>query len=106
MAGPIRGSSTRIRYQIADDLDFIRGKHQLSVGVNLIYSKIETVNNRPTNGAFTFNGQITGLSLADLMVGAMSGGMIQGNPVYDNDEGKYVGAYVQDDWRSQPERHC
>lgn len=90
-------------YQLADDLDFIRGKHQLSVGVNLIYSKIQTLNNRPTNGAFTFNGQVTGLSLADLMVGAISGGMIQGNPVYDNDEGKYVGAYVQDNWRIHPD---
>ncbi len=90
-------------YQIADDLDFIRGKHQFSVGFNLIYSKIETLNNRPTNGAFTFNGQVTGLSLADLMVGSVSGGFIQGNPVFDYDEGKYVGAYVQDAWRIHPD---
>ena len=48
-------------FQIADDLDFIRGKHQFSVGGNWIHTKIETINNRPTNGAFTFNGQTTGL---------------------------------------------
>src|SRR5580765_7038316 len=64
-------------WQIADDLDIIRGAHQLSVGGNWIRSRIETLNNRPTNGAFTFNGQGTGLSLADFMLGVVSGGMIQ-----------------------------
>ena len=60
-------------FQIADDIDLVRGSHQLSIGGNWIHSSIETLNNRPTNGAFTFNGQSTGLSLADLMVGAISG---------------------------------
>src|SRR6185436_427538 len=72
-------------FQIADDLDLVRGAHQLSIGANWIHSRIETVNNRPTNGAFTFNGQTTGLSLADFMIGSLSGGFLQGNPVYDYD---------------------
>ena len=46
--------------QLADDLDLIRGNHQFSFGGNWIHSRIETLNNRPTNGAFTFNGQATG----------------------------------------------
>ena len=29
----------------------------------------------------------------------MSGGFLQGNPVYDYDHSDYVGAYVQDNWR-------
>jgi Carboxypeptidase regulatory-like domain/TonB dependent receptor-like, beta-barrel len=89
-------------WQIADDLDIIRGAHQLSVGANWIHSEIETLNNRPTNGAFTFNGQGTGLSLADFMLGIVSGGFLQGNPVYDYDHSNYVGAYVQDNWRVRP----
>ena len=88
--------------QIADDLDLVRGNHQLSIGGNWIHSRIETLNNRPTNGAFTFNGQSTGLSLADFMVGAVSGGFIQGNPVYDYDHSEYIGAYAQDNWRVRP----
>ena len=56
-------------FQIADDVDMVRGNHQFSIGGNWIHSRIETLNNRPTNGAFTFNGQGTGLSLADFMVG-------------------------------------
>ena len=89
-------------YQIADDLDLVRGDHQISFGANWVYSKIDTVNNRPTNGQFTFNGQSTGLSLADFMLGDVSGGFLQGNPVYDYDHHTYVGAYAQDDWRVRP----
>ena len=32
----------------------------------------------------------------------MSGGFLQGNPVYDYENHDYVGAYVQDDWRLRP----
>ena len=45
--------------QIADDVDIVKGNHQISFGGNWIHTKIETLNNRPTNGAFTFNGQVT-----------------------------------------------
>ena len=86
-------------WQIADDLDIVRGSHQFSIGGNWIHSNIATLNNRPTNGAFTFNGQGTGLSLADFMLGVVSGGFLQGNPVYDYDYNDYVGAYAQDTWR-------
>ena len=35
----------------------------------------------------------------------MSGGFLQGNPVYDYDHSDYVGAYAQDNWRvaSEPD---
>jgi hypothetical protein len=85
-------------FQIANDVDLVRGKHQVSFGANWIRTKIETVNNRPTNGQFTFNGQATGLGLADFMLGRVSN-FLQGNPVYDFDENDYVGAYVQDEWK-------
>jgi hypothetical protein len=85
-------------FQIADDLDWILGKHQVSFGGNWIRTRIETVNNRPSNGQFTFNGQTTGLGLADFMLGNLSN-FLQGNPVYDNDHNDYIGMYVQDEWR-------
>lgn len=86
-------------YQIAEDADLIRGAHQIAVGVNFIHNNINTSNNRPTNGQFTFNGQITGLPLADFMAGILSGGFIQGNPVFDNQRQNYIGVYVQDSWK-------
>ena len=85
-------------FQIANDLDWLRGKHQVSFGANWIHTNIETVNNRPSNGQFTFNGQSTGLGLADFMLGRLSN-FLQGNPVLDYDHNNYVGAYVQDEWK-------
>jgi len=90
-------------WQIANDVDLVRGNHQISLGGNWIHTTIETLNNRPTNGAFTFNGQGTGASLADFMLGIVSGGFLQGNPVYDYDDHDYVGAYIQDNWRMTPD---
>jgi hypothetical protein len=85
-------------FQLANDVDILRGRHHLSFGVNWIRTKIETLNNRPTNGQFTFNGQFSGLGVADFLLGRVSG-FIQGNPVFDYDENDYVGAYVQDEWK-------
>jgi len=85
-------------FQLADDVDMIRGSHQFSFGGNWIRTRIETLNNRPTNGQFTFNGQTTGLPLADFMVGAVNS-FVQGNPVYDYDHNDYVGVYGQDNWK-------
>src|SRR6185503_19854509 len=50
----------------------------------------------------TFNGQTTGLSLADFMIGSISGGFLQGNPVFDYYKHDYIAAYVQDSWRARP----
>jgi hypothetical protein len=85
-------------FQVADDVDIIRGAHQLSFGGNWIRTRIETLNNRPTNGQFTFNGQTTGLPLADFMIGAVNS-FVQGNPVYDYDHNDYIGLYAQDNWK-------
>lgn len=85
-------------WAVADDLDYMLGKHQLSVGFSVIKTKIETVNNRPTNGQFSFNGSNTGLGLADFMTGRMSSFM-QGNMVWDYHHHTYLGAYIQDDWK-------
>src|SRR5262245_16473485 len=96
------GYFNSVGWQLADDIDVIHGDHQLSFGANWIHSRIDTLNNRPTNGQYTFNGQGTGLSLADFMTGIASGGFLQGNPVYDYDYNDYIGAYVQDNWRVRP----
>ncbi len=87
--------------QVADDIDWLKGNHQVTVGVNWIYTTIETSNNRPTNGAFTFNGQLTGLPLADFMAGRVFS-FLQGNPVFDYQNHDYVGVYLQDEWRVRP----
>lgn len=96
------GYFNSVAFQLSDDIDIVRGNHQISAGANWIHTNIKTNNNRPTNGQFTFNGQTTGLSLADFMVGSVSGGFLQGNPVFDDQDHDYIGVYVQDDWRVHP----
>jgi hypothetical protein len=95
------GYFNSLSYQFADDIDLVRGSHQIAFGVNYIYSIMNTLNNRPTNGQFTFSGQIYGLGYADFLLGSMSS-FVQGNPVYDNDRSHYIGLYVQDSWKVSP----
>jgi hypothetical protein len=86
---------------LAEDVDLIRGAHQFSFGVSWIHAIMNTLNNRPTNGQFTFSGQLLGLGYADFLLGRMSN-FIQGNPVYDNDRSNYIGLYAQDSWKLRP----
>src|SRR5215831_6627497 len=84
--------------QLAEDLDIVKGKHQISIGAEWIRSIMNTLNNRPSNGQFTFSGQTTGLGYSDFLLGNLSS-FIQGNPVFDYDRSNYIGMYGQDSWK-------
>ncbi len=56
-------------YQVADDVDVIRGKHQMAFGFNIQRVFNNTVSGFNENGNFAFNGSRTGLSLADFVTG-------------------------------------
>ena len=86
-------------FQGEEDVDLIVGSHQIAFGVNYIHAIMNTVNNRPTNGQFTFSSQATGLAMSDFLLGTVSGGFLQGNIVYDNDRANFIGLYVQDSWK-------
>ena len=59
-------------YHVSEDISMIRGAHQISVGMNLAYSRLDSLGSFMMNGNFTFNGQITGNALADLLIGRPS----------------------------------
>jgi len=42
------------------------------------------------------------LPLADFIAGILSGGFVQGNPVFDNQRQDYIGLYVQKSWKLSP----
>jgi len=90
-------------YQFSEDLNLIRGSHQIAFGINYIRAIMNTLNNRPTNGQFTFSSTTctgcSGIALADFMIGTVSGGFVQGGQVYDNDRANFFGIYVQDSWK-------
>ncbi len=83
-------------------MNFIRGSHQITLGVDYIYSLMNTANNRPTNGAFTFSSGssgLTGLGYADFLTGSLDS-LLQGNPDIENDGDNYFGLYAQDSWKA------
>jgi hypothetical protein len=83
---------------LADDIDLIRGKHQIAFGGMTFYNQFNSYNNQLTNGQWTFNGSITGIGLADFMVGRASTYQ-QGNNGEDYNRSNYYSLYAQDSWR-------
>ena len=59
-------------YSFADDVDLIRGKHQIAFGVSILRSQDNLDSGYNQNGVFTFNGQTTNDPLLDLLLGTMS----------------------------------
>jgi hypothetical protein len=57
---------------LADDVDLIKGRHEIAFGGMTFYNQFNSYNNQLTNGQWTFNGSITGIGLADFMVGRAS----------------------------------
>ena len=97
------GNSVKVRlanasYQAGDDFSWVRGRHQLGFGVTTSHWTSATEDNARAAGDFNFNGQTTGLALADFLVGQAS--LVRhGAPGILNMNQWYVGAYGQDTWR-------
>jgi hypothetical protein len=88
-------------HQIADDFSMIRGKHQIQFGGNYIRPVHNIWIFLNAAGAFTFNGQVTGLSMADFMTGKPSS-FAQNSISLDFERQRYMGTYIQDTWRITP----
>jgi hypothetical protein len=59
-------------YQAAEDLDMVRGRHHISLGVDYVHYQFNQRNYVIANGSMTFNGQSSGDALADFMLGLPS----------------------------------
>jgi len=59
-------------FQVADDLNWVKGKHQLSFGFNIIRVQNNTISGFDENGAPNWNGSVTGLGMADFLLGKMN----------------------------------
>lgn len=95
------GYFNTVKYQLGDDVSIVRGSHSIAFGGQYLFAYMNTVNNRPTNGSYTFNGTINGantVGYADFLTGKL-GGFSQGNADYENDRWHYVAAYLQDSWK-------
>jgi hypothetical protein len=91
-------SSNHRTYAISDDLTLVRGSHQLGFGANVRRWKFNTRSTSRTGGAWTIDGSLTGLSLADFLTGRVARLEIGGPSILDI-HNWYLGSYVQDAWR-------
>jgi len=85
-------------FHLSEDLTMIRGRHQISAGVNYVYSSLNSQGSFMMNGNFTFNGQTTGNSLADFMIGKPCT-FSQDNGQIGNERMHIPSLYVHDNFR-------
>jgi hypothetical protein len=99
-------------FQMADDVDVIRGKHQMAFGFNLERVQNNTISGFQENGNFSFNGTLTGstaspgcsncgLGLADFMIGRPND-FSQTNATPDDLRTWIMSFYAQDTFRISP----
>jgi hypothetical protein len=85
--------------QLADDMDVVRGHHQLSFGVDAIRNRFNAHGTTAADGSDTFDGQFTGDALADYMLGLPSD-FNQRSPVLNYYRQTYIGTYIEDNFQA------
>ena len=90
-----------MEYQFGEDLSMVRGAHQLGFGADWLHAILNATSVVNAVAPVTFNGQVTGLGLADLMLGKPSS-FQQSNPTQLYYRSNYIGLYAQDTWKLLP----
>ena len=88
-------------YQFSDDLTLVHGAHQFGFGANVAHWDSFSAANVRSPGAFTFDGSVTGIPLADFLTGNLSQ-FRQAAPNTLDMAQWYGGAYAADTWRLGP----
>jgi len=82
-------------FQLADDVDMLRGKHQIAFGADLFRTRDGQDNHYQDNGVFNFSGQYTNDPLLDFMMGKMNSFSQSGQQLNDLQQW-IVQLYAQD----------
>jgi hypothetical protein len=89
-------------WQLVDDVGYIHGTHEFSIGVDYIYALMATVNNRPANGIYSFTGSALSSNgsygYADFFAGSLDS-FSQGLHDLENDGATDFSLYAQDSWK-------
>ena len=86
-------------YQVGDDFTLVRGSHQFTVGANVAYWNSHQELNARSPGTYSFNGNATGLGLADFLTGQLFR-LEQSDPQILEMNQTYIGLFAQDSWRA------
>src|SRR3989441_2858240 len=88
-------------YNINDDVNLVRGNHQITLGGNVSEYKVYQRCLVSGQGVYTFNGAATGLGMADFLTGKLNS-LMQVSSVLWSSRQTYVAAYLQDVWKASP----
>ncbi len=97
-------------YMVSDTFSKVIKNHTLKFGGEFRYLQVNERNLADVNGAFNFNGTVTGdgsipsQSFADYLIGAPTsqGGYVQAALQLLDSRTRYGGAFVQDSWKVKP----
>jgi hypothetical protein len=88
-------------YQISEDVNLVRGNHQLTFGATSANWRTYQRCFTSAQGVYNFNGQATGLGMGDFFAGRLTS-LNQLSPVQWSSRQWYVASYVQDVWKMSP----
>jgi Carboxypeptidase regulatory-like domain/TonB dependent receptor len=86
-------------FQYADDVDILRGKHQIAFGVDYLRTREIQENHYNDDGAYTFSGQYSNDPLLDFLMGKMNTFNQSGQQLNDLRQ-NVVGLYAQDTYHA------
>ena len=91
-------------YTVSDGFSKVTGKHTFKVGGEFRYLQVNERNLASQDGAFVFDGTVTGNDFADYLIGAPTaqGGYTQAALQLLDSRTRYGGAYAQDTWKVKP----
>ena len=92
-------------YTASDGFSKVVGKHTLKFGGEARYLQVNERNLASQDGAFVFDGTVTGNDFADYLLGAPTGaggGYTQAALQLLDSRTRYGGAYAQDSWKATP----
>ena len=92
-------------YTASDGFSKVIGRHTLKFGGEFRYLQVNERNLASQDGAFVFDGTVTGVDFADYLIGAPTGGgggYTQAALQLLDSRTRYGGAYVQDTWKATP----
>jgi hypothetical protein len=92
---------TTTAYQLADDISFVRGGHQVTVGGNAAHWRTTQRAHTTDVGEYTFDGSFTGSGTADFLTGKLAT-LTQQQPVLWSSRQTYTAAYAADSWQARP----
>jgi len=92
-------------YMVSDGFSKVLGRHTLKFGGEVRYLQVNERNLASQDGAFVFNGSVTGIDFADYLLGAPTaqGGYSQAALQLLDSRTRYGGAYAQDSWKATPD---